>query len=84
MITATIVDDEPGCCDLLGMLLERYCPEVKISGICYVAETTVQFIKVFGRHYSFSDHSSDATYGNHSFNSFNDYVRSRCSGYCQA
>lgn len=77
MITATIVDDEPDCSDLQGMPLEPYCPEVKISGICYFAETTMKSIKVFGTHYSFGDHSSVATYGNHSFNSFDDYVRSR-------
>lgn len=45
MITATIVDDEPDCCELLVMLLERYCPEVKVLDICYAAETAIQSIK---------------------------------------
>src|SRR5215467_12431799 len=37
MITATIVDDEPYCCETLVTLLERYCPEVKILDVCYSA-----------------------------------------------
>ena len=45
MITATIVDDEPDCCETLVMLLERYCPEVKVLDICYSAETAMQSIK---------------------------------------
>lgn len=45
MITATIVDDEPDCCESLVMLLERYCPEVKVLDICYSAETAIQSIK---------------------------------------
>lgn len=45
MITATIVDDEPDCCESLAMLLERYCPEVKVLDICYSADTAIQSIK---------------------------------------
>lgn len=45
MITAHIVDDEPNCCESLVMLLERYCPEVKIIDICYSAETAIRSIK---------------------------------------
>lgn len=45
MITATIVDDEQDCCESLVMLLERYCPEVKVLDICYGAETALQSIK---------------------------------------
>ena len=45
MITATIVDDEPDCCESMVMLLERYCPEVKVLDICYSAETAMQSIK---------------------------------------
>ena len=45
MITATIVDDEPDCCESLAMLLERWCPEVKVLDICYSAETAIQSIK---------------------------------------
>ena len=35
MITATIVDDEPFCCESLDTLPERYCPAVKVLDICY-------------------------------------------------
>jgi two-component system, LytTR family, response regulator len=45
MITATIVDDEPDCCESLAMLLERWCPEVKVLDICYSAEAAIQSIK---------------------------------------
>lgn len=45
MITATIVDDEPDCCESLAMLLERYCPEIKVLDICYSSETALQSIK---------------------------------------
>lgn len=45
MITATIVDDEPDCCESLVMLLERYCPEIKVLDICYAADTAIQSIK---------------------------------------
>jgi len=45
MITATIVDDEPDCCESMVMLLERYCPEVKVLDICYSAETALHSIK---------------------------------------
>ena len=42
MITATIVDDEPYCCESLATLLERYCPDVKILDICYSAASALQ------------------------------------------
>ena len=45
MITAIIVDDEPDCCESLVILLERYCPEVKVLDICYAAEAAIQSIK---------------------------------------
>src|SRR6185312_2225514 len=45
MITATIVDDEPFCCESLATLLERYCPDVKILDICYSAMDALQSIK---------------------------------------
>jgi two-component system LytT family response regulator len=45
MITATIVDDEPFCCEALATLLERYCPDVKILDICYSAATALQSIR---------------------------------------
>ena len=45
MITATIVDDEPHCCEALATLLQRYCPEVKILDICYSATAALSSIK---------------------------------------
>ena len=45
MITATIVDDEPYCCESLATLLERYCPAVKVLDICYSASTALQSIQ---------------------------------------
>ena len=45
MITATIVDDEPFCCESLGTLLERYCPDVKILDICYSAASALKSIR---------------------------------------
>lgn len=44
MITATIVDDEPFCCESLATLLEKYCPEVKVLDICYSAADALQSI----------------------------------------
>src|SRR5438046_10327225 len=35
MIKAVIVDDEPFCCSSLVILLERYCPDVKVACICH-------------------------------------------------
>lgn len=45
MITATIVDDEPYCCESLATLLERYCPGVKILDICYSAASALQSLR---------------------------------------
>ena len=45
MITATIVDDEPDCCESLATLLQRYCADVKILDICYSAATALKSIK---------------------------------------
>ncbi|MEO6684107.1 MAG: LytTR family DNA-binding domain-containing protein [Ginsengibacter sp.] len=45
MITATIVDDEPDCCEVLATLLERYCKEVRILDICYSAADALRSIK---------------------------------------
>ena len=42
---AIIVDDEPYCCEALATLLERYCPELKISDICYSGESAIKSIE---------------------------------------
>src|SRR6266498_62122 len=44
MIKAVIVDDEPFCCSSLVILLERYCPEVKVAGICHSGEDALVVI----------------------------------------
>jgi two-component system LytT family response regulator len=44
MITAIIVDDEPYSCESLAILLERYCPDVKVLDICYLAVSALQLI----------------------------------------
>ena len=45
MITATIVDDEPFCCESLATLIERYCPDVRVLDICYSAAKALQSIQ---------------------------------------
>ncbi|MDQ6761513.1 MAG: LytTR family DNA-binding domain-containing protein [Bacteroidota bacterium] len=45
MIKAIIVDDEPFCCEALDALLNRYCPQVKVVGICYSGREALQEIK---------------------------------------
>lgn len=45
MITATIVDDEPYCCETLVTLLERYCPDIKILDICYSGADVLKSFK---------------------------------------
>ncbi len=45
MIKAIIVDDEPYCCEALDALLNRYCPQVKVVGICYSGKEALQEIK---------------------------------------
>lgn len=45
MIKAIIVDDEPFCCDALQLLLEKYCPEVKVSEVCHSGESALIAIK---------------------------------------
>ncbi|MEP7230335.1 MAG: response regulator [Ginsengibacter sp.] len=34
MLHAIIVDDEPYCCEVLSMLLEKYCQEIDIVAVC--------------------------------------------------
>lgn len=44
MFTATIVDDEPYCCEALSILLERYCPEIRIIDTCPGAAEAIRSI----------------------------------------
>lgn len=45
MIKAIIVDDEPYCCESLLTLLERYCPEVKVTDVCHSGSHALRVIK---------------------------------------
>lgn len=44
MIKAIIVDDEPNCCKTLSILLNRYCPEVEVTGTYYNGIEALQAI----------------------------------------
>lgn len=45
MIKAIIVDDEPYCCESLGTLLQRYCPQVNVIDICYNGVSALKAIQ---------------------------------------
>jgi two-component system LytT family response regulator len=45
MINAIIVDDEPYCCEALQILLERYCPQVKVTGTFHSAKQALEPIR---------------------------------------
>ena len=55
MIKAIIIDDEPNCCKTLTLLLERYCPEVKVTGIFNNGKDALQAIQAFGPDLVFLD-----------------------------
>jgi two-component system LytT family response regulator len=47
MIKAIIIDDEPYCCETLEYMIEKFCPEISVSGIFHggaeAIEAMVQF-----------------------------------------
>lgn len=45
MINALIIDDEPYCCEVLLMLLERHCPDVKVLAMCSSAMEGMKAIR---------------------------------------
>ena len=55
MLKAIIVDDEPYCCESLATLLERFCPEVKISAICNSGQEALTAIAEIKPHLVFLD-----------------------------
>jgi two-component system LytT family response regulator len=55
MLKAIIVDDEPYCCESLATLLERFCPEVKISAICNSSQEALTAIQEIKPHLVFLD-----------------------------
>jgi two-component system LytT family response regulator len=44
MIKAIIIDDEPDCCEVLTILLEKHCPDVKVMATCHSAEEGIAAI----------------------------------------
>ena len=42
---ALIIDDEPHCVETLRLYLERYCPEVEITGECFDGDCAVKSIR---------------------------------------
>lgn len=54
-IKAIIVDDEPYCCESLATLLERFCPEVKISAVCNSGQEALTAIQEIKPHLVFLD-----------------------------
>jgi two-component system LytT family response regulator len=55
MIKAVIIDDEPHCCEVLQLLLERYCPGVSITAVCYSAAEALAVLPGAGAQLVFLD-----------------------------
>lgn len=45
MIRAIIVDDEPYCCEALEVLIDRYCPQVKVVSVCHSGHAALPAIR---------------------------------------
>jgi two-component system, LytTR family, response regulator len=45
MIKAVIIDDEPNCCDVLTILLKKYCPEVEVTNVCHSASEAIPVLQ---------------------------------------
>ena len=45
MIKAIIIDDEPYCCEALAILLERYCPQVEVTGVFHSGTDALEVIR---------------------------------------
>lgn len=50
-------------------------PEYTAAHAVISAASAIVMEKIFGKHYSFTDHSYDATYGARTYNTFNDYAK---------
>ena len=55
MLKAIIIDDEPDCCESLAILLERFCPEVKVLATCYSGDNALAAIQEIKPHLIFLD-----------------------------
>ena len=47
MLNAMIVDDEEACCEVLEMLLEKYCPEVNVVASCNSVAEAVKALSTY-------------------------------------
>ena len=45
MINTIIVDDEPYCCEMLSLLLQKHCPEVNVVGTCLTGMQAIDEIQ---------------------------------------
>ncbi len=45
MINTIIVDDEPYCCEMLSLLLQKHCPEVNVVGTCLTGMQAIDEIR---------------------------------------
>lgn len=50
-----IIDDEPYCCDALEILLQRYCPQVQVTGVCHSGKEAIAQLNVQQPHLLFLD-----------------------------
>lgn len=47
MINAIIVDDEVNCCEVLELLLQKYCPQVKVMAVCHSVPEALEALSKF-------------------------------------
>ena len=47
MINALLIDDEPNCCEVLALLLEKHCPEVRVVESCFSAEDALESLSKY-------------------------------------
>jgi len=45
MIDTIIIDDEPYCCEMLSLLLQKHCPEVNVVGTCLTGMQAINEIQ---------------------------------------
>ncbi|MBS1563746.1 MAG: response regulator transcription factor [Bacteroidetes bacterium] len=55
MIQAIIVDDEPDCCEVLSLLLQKYCPEVQIMAVCHSGREAIDALSKYSAQLLFLD-----------------------------
>lgn len=55
MIRTIIIDDEPDCCEVLTILLEKHCRQVKVEAVCYSAGEAIKAIAEYAPQLVFLD-----------------------------